>query len=81
MKIFFVLDTNTRTRGHNFKLIAPRFQVACRRNFFSVRIVPVWNSLPVNIVNSVTLDDFKRDVKKHNLSKFLTRDYDNFNPS
>ena len=60
---FFVLDTNTRTRGHHFKLRVPRCQVACRRNFVSVRIVPVWNALPVNIVNSATLDDFKRNVK------------------
>ena len=60
---FFVFDSNTRTRGHHFKLRVPRCQVACRSNFFHVRIVPVWNALPVNIVNSATLDDFKRDIK------------------
>ena len=78
---FFELDANTRTRGHNLKLRAPRCQTTCRRNFFSIRIIAVWNSLPANLVNCATLADFKRDLKKHSFAKFLTKDYDSFNPS
>jgi hypothetical protein len=74
----FVLDPNTITRGHNYKLRAPRCHTACRRNFFSIRIIPVWNHLPYSLVNCETLLDFKLGLKSVNLSKFLTRQFDTF---
>jgi hypothetical protein len=70
---FFVFENYTRTRGHNFKLRAPRCQTNCRRNFFSVRIIPVWNSLPFSLVNCETLVKFKKSLKCHDLSQFLKR--------
>lgn len=73
---FFVLDPNTRTRGHSFKLQVPRCQTSCRRNFFAIRIVPIWNSLPQTLVNCSSLLDLKHKLKAINLSKFLARNYD-----
>jgi len=75
---FFVFDTYTTTRGHNFKLRALRCRANCRRNFFSVRIIPVWNSLPYSLVNCVTLVEFKKGLKYHDLSQFLKRTPDIF---
>jgi len=48
---FFEFDENTITRGYNLKLIIPRTKTNCRQRFFAVRIVPVWNSLPRDLVN------------------------------
>ena len=73
---FFEFDTNSVTRGHNLKLKLPHFKTDCRKNFFSIRIAPVWNSLPSNLVNCSSLVLFKKRVKLHDLSQFLTRKYD-----
>jgi hypothetical protein len=76
---FFEIDKNTITRGHNLKLLIPRCKTSCRQHFFSVRIVPVWNSLSNDLVNCQSLLKFKHDLKLFDLSKFLKRDYDVFN--
>ena len=70
---FFVLDPNTRTRGHNFKLLMPRWNTQHRHNFFSVRIVPVWNSLSFELVNSQSVNSFKTGLFKTDINKFLLR--------
>jgi hypothetical protein len=73
---FFVFDPNTRTRGHTLKLRIPRCQTSCRSNFFAVKIVPIWNSLPQSLVDCSSLLEFKQKLKGFNLSKFLARNYD-----
>jgi len=75
----FGFDKSTITRGHNFKLIIPKTKTNCRQRFFAVRIVPVWNFLPRDLVNCRCLCKFKNDIKRYNLSKFLKRDFDIFN--
>jgi len=42
---FFVFAPVTTTRGHAYKLYKPRCSNV-RANFFSYRVVEVWNSLP-----------------------------------
>jgi ribonucleases P/MRP protein subunit RPP40 len=76
---FFEFDHNIRTRGHNFKLRIPKFKTNFRQYFFSVRIVPVWNSLPYDIVNSTSVSQLKNLLNGFNLSTFLIRNYDVFN--
>ena len=50
-KDFFMPDTNYRTRGNRQKLKIPKLsQLNARTNFFSVRIVPVWNSLIDDVI-------------------------------
>ena len=73
---FFKFDSNIRTRGHNFKLCLPKLKTYCRLNFFSVRVCPVWNSLPSSAVNSSSLNIFKTELSKINLQKFLNRFHD-----
>lgn len=70
---FFEYDVNNRTRGHNYKLLVPKWKNQTRHNFFSVRIVPVWNSLPFKIVNCTTVKQFKSCLSTCDLSKFLSR--------
>ena len=42
---FFTLNTAT-TRGHSLKLFKERSRLLVRQNFFTNRIVNLWNSLP-----------------------------------
>jgi hypothetical protein len=53
------------------KLYKKRNSVNVRANFFTERIVSVWNSLPNDIVNFETLPTFKRTIKLIDLSMFL----------
>ena len=60
--MFFVLDGNTRTRGHNFKLKKPKCRLNIRKFSFGHRVVDEWNRLPVGVVNSKSLDQFKMKI-------------------
>ena len=51
---------NTRaTKGYLNLVVPPVPQSDIRRNFFSHRVVPVWNSLPESVKRSSTTDHFK----------------------
>eukprot|EP00745_Piridium_sociabile_P035972 TRINITY_DN63634_c0_g1_i2.p1 TRINITY_DN63634_c0_g1~~TRINITY_DN63634_c0_g1_i2.p1 ORF type:complete len:797 (-),score=144.14 TRINITY_DN63634_c0_g1_i2:185-2575(-) len=52
-------DSNTKTRGHSKKLKKNRVESTCQRNFFAVRVVNAWNSLPESVVSAPTLSSFK----------------------
>ena len=56
---FFDFDVDPRTRGHNYKLKGLRCRLDIRRCWFSSRIVPLWNSLPQEVVNASTVCYFK----------------------
>ena len=45
----------------------PKAKTAIRENFFSFRIVNVWNSLPESVVKSISLPSFKLNLNKINL--------------
>ena len=56
---FFEVVGEGRTRGHNRKLKAKYSRVDCRKYFFSLRIVDLWNKLGRDTVNSNSLNVFK----------------------
>ena len=64
------------TRGHLFKLRIPKILNSVRKNFFSVRIIPVWNSLPTEVVTACSCDSFMKQLKAVSLNRFLSRCYD-----
>ena len=47
------------TRGHNQKLFPHHCRLRVRSNFFSERIVSVWNSLPDEVVRAPSVNSFK----------------------
>ena len=49
----------SRTRGHYYKLEKPLVQTTIRKHFFSIRVINNWNSLPYEVVNAVSLGNFK----------------------
>jgi len=46
-------------RGHRLKLKVQRCRLQVRQNFFSVRIVNLWNKLPEVVVESSSVNVFK----------------------
>ncbi len=50
---------SSTTRGHSKKLFHQRSTHSTRRNFFISRIIPVWNSLPEEVVSAPNKNTFK----------------------
>ena len=76
-KDFFMPDTNYRTRGNRQKLKIPKLsQSNARTNFFSVRIVPVWNSLADDVILCGNYFMFCKLIEKVDLSVHLKRQWD-----
>ena len=60
---FFVLDAQSRTRGHPFKIFVQRAYLDMRKRMFSVRVDSTWNSLSLETVMSENLQIFKHRLK------------------
>ena len=49
-----MLATTDKTRDHNLKLFKPSLKkgLLIHKNFFSVRVINVWNDLPQFVIDS-----------------------------
>ena len=59
------------TRGHRYKLVHPSVRINVRQLFFAVRIIPVWNSLSSNVVESESISCFKARLSREGLTRFV----------
>ena len=50
-------------RGHSLKLFKPQCKTNVRQNFFSQRMIDMWNSLPEEVVSAPSLDSFKNNLR------------------
>ncbi len=55
----FATPTPIGLRGHTLKIHQQRCKTRHRQHAFSVRVVPYWNKLPVDIVTASFVEVFK----------------------
>ena len=60
----FNVSDQTRTRGHSFKLEKHRCRLEIRKNFFTSRVVNVWNSLTEKVVCAPSVNAFENRLDK-----------------
>ena len=60
----FVINSESRTRGHNFKITKQPCNTFLRQKFFAIRVVDSWNNLNQIIVNAKSMDSFKTLIDK-----------------
>jgi hypothetical protein len=58
---FFTMSHNV-ARGHIYKLSKPYCKHSYAQNFFTYRVINIWNNLPVNDVTSKNPVTFKREL-------------------
>jgi len=61
---FFVFDTNSRTRGHPWKLKKRRTNTDLRYHFFSERVINWWNKLDSATVCATSVNSFKNRLHR-----------------
>ena len=67
---FFEIRSDSRTRGHAYKLFKSRCTSIIRSNFFTERVINIWNCLPPT-VNFTTLTSFRRTIQDVDFSRFM----------
>ena len=67
----FFAPKDPYTRGHSKSLYRQTSHKDVRRYFFSNRVVPVWNSLPEDLINSPDLLTFKNKLHQTDLTHML----------
>ena len=65
MRTYFLRMNSNNTRGHNLKLSKLASNKVVRSTSFSRRVIDDWNSLPSNVVNSMTVNNLKTNLDKH----------------
>ena len=73
----YILDSftapahNRNLRDHHYKLFVPFCKTNIRKNFFSMRLSPIWNILPFEIVGSNVRSAFTYRLNNFNLASYF----------
>ena len=55
------------------QLEKPRFRLDIRKHCYTIRVIDIWNNLPLEIRNSNSIHTFKKNVKKYLMTKQWTK--------
>ena len=66
---FFQFDGSSHTRGHKFKVKLKYTRLDIRKHLFSSRVIPLWNDLPSECVDSSSLGAFESMLHNYLLSR------------
>jgi len=69
---FIRIYQSSRTRGNRMKVYKEQCSIDARHQFFTNRIVDIWNSLPAALVLSPSVAVFKRNLAKFRFISFFT---------
>ena len=69
---FFTLPNVSSTRNGIYSLFKTRARTSIRQHTFNLRVVNVWNALPINVQSASSLHQFKQGLGSFNFSPFLT---------
>ena len=58
------MDIRTSSRGHMFKLIHERIKTKLRKQYFTKRVVKIWNKMPNHVIYAPSLNSFKSRLDK-----------------
>jgi hypothetical protein len=72
----FILNNNSRTRGHSKKLYQHRAAKSRRNNFFTQRTVNIWNNLRESVISAKTTKSFESRLDKHWEAQELLYNYE-----
>ena len=61
---FFFDDKDSNRRGHQLSVKNKSCSTTLRRNFFTIRVLNIWNSLPANIGEVDTVNAFKNGLDR-----------------
>jgi hypothetical protein len=69
---FFIRSSNTQLRGNQFKLVKPRSVFVRKVNFYSNRVVDIWNRSANSIVTAESVSSFKRRLNSFDFASFMS---------
>ena len=73
---FFKTPTDSRARGHSYKVFKERAESSIRRNFFTYRVVELWNELLEEVAAAPDIDVFKEKLDNFWANKEWLYDYE-----
>ena len=67
--------TTVNPRHHSLALYQERSMLELRKNLFTQRIVPIWNSLPQHVIEANNMETFKSRLDAHWKNQSIKYDY------
>ena len=62
---FFMISPVQNTRGHHMKLYKKLSKLQLRSNFFTQRVINMWNQLPTTGISASTVSLFKHELDEY----------------
>jgi len=73
--IFFTVKNRPQLRGHDYVLTKPRCMSRTRQEFFSMRVINLWNNLPAATTDFSSLKKFCSSINKEYLLTFCRMNF------